>query len=88
MPYWPLSRRQLPITRWREPAIMPAPPLRSMVLSWITQPSPESWFTTPSLGGGSKLRMVSPRIVTSDASNTNAYLFTRLPSRTAPGAPR
>src|SRR6266498_1273805 len=72
MPYCPLSFRQFPRTTWCEPAIIPAPSFFSIVLSSITQPSPESWLTTPSLGGGTNPVTVSPRMVTFSASYTNA----------------
>ena len=54
MPYWPLSRRQLARTCWRAPAISPAPALFWIVACSITQPSAESWLTTPSSCGATK----------------------------------
>ena len=63
MPYWPLSRRQLPRTCWRAPAISPRPALFWMVLASITQPSPESWLTTPSFAGGAEPWTVRSRMV-------------------------
>lgn len=64
------------------------PRLFWIVLSSITQPSPESWFTTPWSCGATKPWMVRFRIVTFLACWVKANRFFPRPSRMAPGAPR
>ena len=87
MPYWPLPRRQLARTCWRAPAISPAPELFWIVACSITQPSAESWLTTPSSCGATNPCTVRWRMVTSRALPPNAYWLVFRPSSTAPGAP-